>query len=53
MLMAETAAQERDGKRVTVTVVLGSNPETKSEVGSSSAPNWNANSSTPLWRTRT
>lgn len=27
MLLAETAANERDGKRVTVSVVLGSNPD--------------------------
>lgn len=27
MLLAETAANDRDGKRVTVSVVLGSNPD--------------------------
>ena len=27
MLLAETAANDRDGKRVTISVVLGSNPE--------------------------
>lgn len=26
MLLAETAANDRDGKRVTISVVLGSNP---------------------------